>query len=433
MGRKKQSFEDFLATPKAERTSVKFPEQEFWRYEYTKRKFFIDMFYSISKSEKGSELPFINEASMKLVRKRINELCSVVIGEHIEECIKVREAFDLAASDFAKMANVPLKDVLIEWYNVSSEDQIPKHFYCDVLISLISGYSQWKYKGDPKYDYLYCYKIGGAFVSFNPEGSSHYLAAVEELHRLSSRYGYYPWVMINPKSMTTVYLDYRDKGAVYDPVQDMFLKQDSRKELSIYTNLASRDGKQYFEEEREATYYCYFNSIAKDFRMKKEVDNAFWGYSAFKKQPTKKSPVYGDITQADIQLVVEKEYSKSIKSDFCKTVRDSIVAYQSWFDDSYAYSKDSVLSLDSALVVGRDQTLFETRCFGLWMWDKVVFQNASKAEAMREVFNIPDPLNSPNPLFDFRFNCDERQLRRDFFMTQQCVENEKIVVMSKLS
>lgn len=91
------------------------------------------------------------------------------------------------------------------------------------------------------------------------------------------------------------------------------------------------------------------------------------------------------------------------------------------------------MSLDSALVVGRDQTLFETRCFGLWMWDKVVFQNASKAEAMREVFNIPDPLSSPNPLFDFRFNCDERQLRRDFFMTQQCVENEKIVVMSKLS
>lgn len=393
MGRPSKSFFEKMQSDKWKDCLKKIYEHEFWRFEYTKRNFLMDMYVAEFNEQKDEKRIHLTEVNLRVLKEKIKKDMRVV-----------RSHFSPIISQLEMIMGEEVGRCLRE----------------DMVVSAIAAFQRYKYNNNPRYVYEPSYDLKRFSIEVHGTEGEEYLSALERLHTLTTRYGYFPWVFFEYDDPLLIMNKYEERGLVSWATSKAFLKHDSRKVKEVEANFVY-DGKyDFYEEENKQSFYCYLNCLDLKFDLTASVKKCFESYCVFCKRKKALNTV-GERSVSDVQIVVRKSlFNKpSWRKLFEQAVRDSIIAYQRYIDPfNFITSIESLESLASNVVEKGKKLDFEPRCVGIWIWDQVVFHGLRPTEAFEAARTIEK--------FSFRNLIDQRQCELDFKYTKEFIRSESV-------
>ncbi|QJB56531.1 hypothetical protein [Pseudodesulfovibrio sp. zrk46] len=387
MPRKKNNYIKTASSKSQQKQVRKAWEHEHWRYEYTRRKFYLDL------------LP-------KLAGKKSSESSLGVDGA--PEQLKLAQNFvaQRCRNIFTKSNCQPLPDGICSF----SWDHYD--FYHWVLSALVSLYCRIKNEGDPSYalegppklDLMMEYsaftdpgyaRIVDEYRFHNPyfieETARRILERVwgdedlDWLYETSLQYGFFPWQMIELEEIGHSLAAYNENGFPLAFHEQFIREDDALFKYGIETHFVSEDGTEFYVEEVSATtLYCYVNCFVECASPKKLAGKVEKAIYAFKKRRSGNS--FGIRDGSVVQVCIDmKQFKTSNMKKALELLEVLFIKYKNWLLPlDHQYHPDNYKSLNT-LIVPSEQTPFISRCVGLWVWDQVHIHGESPKQAADKV------------------------------------------------
>lgn len=343
-----------LLVKKNEDIFKKIFESEFWRCEYTKRKYILD--------------------------------------------VQIRT--DIKKYDFLKPYGVDLIDHATRFVmyhadvslGIVYDDSAPRNEMYEYLEEVIIAYHNFKYGSNPKYRIENNTRSGFDFSELDACLGDREIRSINILHADARKYGFFPMdlIAIHPiEKAERLIADYVGQHGQYPCFQNSFLMEEKQNPDFFYKD---KDGKQYFVDEESAdSVYVYIDCLDEKETIEKIYKRINGLINMALKNKT--THVAGDRVNSDIQICF---YDKSIiqnKEDLKEKLIHNLLAYRNWHSPEKFMLTDNTIMVSKYLMVPEyEQVQFNIRAAGLWIWDQVHFykskvsvaiENARKVESLK--------------------------------------------------
>jgi hypothetical protein len=358
---------------------------EFWRCEYTKRKYILDIQKKIfpSKYEKfyGSGSELIDRALSYVIYHSDN-----IFGINKNSRVNIEKLYDF------------LKKIIISYHN-------------------------YFYKMNPKYYYDDSFVFPINFDDFYESLSISQKDSLKALHNDSITYGFYPEDMTTMRHLDKLegYINrYFKENGVYPKLQDSFLIVKEQDPDFFYKDL---HGKRFFvDEEAGETIYVYVQFLNEKRSLSKIVTTTIGLInSALKRKPIHAA---GDRNKADIQICI---YNKKIikNDDFKDILMNNFASCRNYYyPEKFAYTTDTINMATDLIVPEYEQVPFSNRAAGLWIWDQVCLYNNKLSNASRQAREIE--------AFKLYDSIDDSSVWRMYKLAKMSIKNMEVLKFSDL-
>jgi len=367
VGRKKSEYLDFVKDDNL--NPDKIAEMQFWICEYSKRKYAIDIQkrddfeYIISKSKVGSDI--------------LNRVHYYVMS----------------------YANALIK------YNGCKKNE-----YLKKINNMIISFHNYFYKFNPKYVILQEIFDSDVYSMINEHSEK--LKIAERIHNDSENYGFIPLEITRIYNMSEIV---KKKNSCSDffylNLQTPFLK---KTKLDVDFNYKDIFNFQHFEEELyDGTIYLYMKCLEQKESLKDLVKEAIFLINKAMKK--KNLHTAGCKIEADVQICINEYFYINNKSSVKEILEHSFAAYRNYYDPSiFLCTKDTLRMAKFVYVPRYEQVPFHIRAMGLWVWDKVNFENVKVYDAIKDAINIKE--------FCQNEHVQRSSIKRSYHLAERSVE-----------
>jgi len=325
-------------------------ESEFWRCEYTKRKYILDL----RSRQEIQEYSFIKSS------------CGGDLVDHATRFVMYHADAALGI--------------------VGDKLALRNNMYED-LEQVIIAYHNLKYRYHPKFRIDDITGSGSDLLKFDLLDEKA-VDSVNILHADAQKYGFFPMdlIGIHPiEAAERLIADYIDQHGKFPCFQNSFLmvkKQDPD------FNYKDKDEIQYFVDEESAdAVYIYVDCLDE----KETIEMIYKRIIGLINMALKKrgSHVAGDRSNSNLQICF---YDKSIIHDKNKlkdVLRMNLSAYRNWYSPIKFMLTDATIMMAKYLMVPEYESVpFHKRAAGLWIWDQVHFHKSKVPTAIENARKI---------------------------------------------
>jgi hypothetical protein len=326
-------------------------ESEFWRCEYTKRKYILDL----RSRQEFQEYYFIKSP------------CGVDLVDHALRFVMYH-------------ADVAL--------GLDAKESAPRDDMYEYLEQVIIAYHNFAYRYDPKY--RIDDNTGSGFDLWELVDclGDREFESIKILHTDARKYGFFPMDLtaIHPiEEAECLIADYVDQHGEFPSFQNSFLMEKTQDPNFFYKD---KDGKQYFVDEESADFvYVYIDCLDEKETIEKIYKRINGLINMALKNKT--THVAGDRVNSDIQICF---YDKSIiqnKEDLKEKLIHGLLAYRNWHSPEKFMLTDDTIKVSKYLMVPEYESVpFHKRAAGLWIWDQVHFHKSKVSEAIEKARKI---------------------------------------------
>ncbi|SFL88816.1 hypothetical protein SAMN05421830_108128 [Desulfomicrobium norvegicum] len=326
-------------------------ESEFWRCEYTKRKYILD----IRDRKSIQEYYFIKSS------------CGVDLVDHASQFVMYH-------------ADVAL--------GIDGDELAPRNDMYEYLEQVIIAYHNYAYLDDPKYRIDDNTGFGFDLWELVDCLGEREIESINILHADARKYGFFPMdlIAIHPiEKAECLIADYVSQHGEFPFFQNSFLME---KKLDPDFHYKDRNGKQYFVEEKsENAVYVYIDCL----NEKETIEKIYQRIIGLINMALKGKVAYvaGVRENSDVQICF---YNKSIIQDKSKLktiLKYNLSAYRNWYDPVKFMLTDDTIKVSKYLMVpGYENVPFHKRAAGLWIWDQVHFHKFKLSDAIEKARKI---------------------------------------------
>ena len=426
MARKGKSYHEVLASESGFSIFKKATEHDYWRYEYSRRKFYLDL--------KKQFEPGI-AARSSLGCKESSDPLKSAQAYVVQRCNGVYEA-----------SNFPFR--ICDCSELSWNRPFLHHW---ILSALVQRYSEELHDGDPKFRLdsppklhmiLYYYGIYRGFDEFShgleqlTADNPLYFERIANkilrrmgdnrddliwLYNKSKKYGYFPWQMILMGDVLEGLRFFDEKGVPPCLCEEYLREDDPLDSLGVSVHFADENQRQFYVEEnsRDAFLYLYFKVLDVSKSIKFFV-NVF-EEAVYRFHKKKKGNPYGEKDGSNIQIVINmKNFDFSKMKDIRKLIEIQFVKYRHWISpDEHILDRGQIDILRTISVTPSEQTPFRSRSLGLWLWDQVHLYGRCLDESMEEAFQVD--------CFKLDEDVERVSLFRRFKLAEMCVADMAVL------
>jgi len=361
-------------------------ESEFWRCEYTKRKYILDI-------------------KDRYVPERFNFLkpyCSEVINHALR--------YVMYHADIA--------------LGICNDNSAPRNEMYDYLEQVLVAYHNFKYMNNPKFRIQNIGELGFDFWDLSDCLSDREIRSIDILHADARKYGFFPMDMIHvypPEEIESLIKDDVKEHGEMPYFQSPFLI-DSMQDPDFYYK--DRQGNRYFvDEESVDAVYVYIDCLDEKETVEKIYKRIIGLINMALKQRGKH--VAGDRENSDIQICF---YNKSIIHDKKKLkdiLENNLSAYRNWYSPENFMMSDDTIKCSKYLIVPEYENVpFHKRAAGLWIWDQVHFYNLKVSDAVEKTRSIK--------AFKWHRNVEMITIERAYRLASRSIEQMKVLRFSDL-
>lgn len=361
-------------------------ELEFWRCEYTKRKYILD---------------FKDRQS-------------------IQECIFVKSLFGVDLVDKAIRFVSYHADVAL---GIVNDVSVPRDDMYKYLEQVIIAYHNFAYQNNPKYRIIDFFGVGFDIQElYDCLGFREY-ESISVLHADAQNYGFYPMdlIKIRPVDELVSFIeDYLDRNAEFPFLQNSFPMV---KKQNIDFNYKDKDGARYFAEESlEDAVYVYIDCLDGKETIERIYKRIIGLINKAKKN--RKMLTAGDRENSDIQICI---YDKSLIQDKDKLKEiliNNVLAYRNWHSPEFMFTESTIQMAKYLIVPEYEQVPFNIRAAGLYLWDKVHFFGEKLSSAIVQARN--------ETILKLNRDMDDKSLDRCYRLAKNSVEKMSVLKFSEL-
>ena len=270
---------------------------------------------------------------------------------------------------------------------------------------------------DPKYKFFY---FGDQSNIYTHALIANYEDCILHIEEVAFKYGYFfrdLYEYIHAVDiLENVVLSKKEKK--YIPLPDTFIRQTADVNHDCKFYFRDDSGTQFFTSEVEG--FCYFYVNTND-NLKNFIEKI---PSTINSAKNVKVTSIGDTEAADMQICIKKK-NLSVPMKVIKTWCEYEIQMKRMYQGVIIYSsKDKALDkLFNKLFFAihkkkYEQTSLSTRAMGLYLWDLVNIEGKTKADAYRFILDHSQYK---------KHRQDERQLQRDYLLTDKCVQSMSVL------
>jgi len=361
-------------------------ELEFWRCEYTKRKYILD--FNDRESIQGYDF--------------IKSSCGV-------------DLVDKATRFVMHHADVAL--------GIVNDASAPRNDMYVYLEQVIIAYHNFVYRDNPKYRIDDLEGVGfDLWELYDCLGDREY-ESVGVLHADARKYGFYPMDLIAIRPIDEVVGLIDDHVNLYNefPFLQNSFPIEEKQDIEFYYK--DKDGKRYFVEEKSAdVVYVYIDCL----NGKETIEKIFRRIVGLINEAKKNCQMHtaGDCENSDIQICI---YDKSIiqdKSKLKEILINNVLAYRNWHSPEFMFTESTIQMGKHLIVPEYEQVPFNIRAAGLYVWDKVHFFGQKLSSAIVQAKKV----NS----LKLNRDMDDRSLDRCYRLAKNSVEKMSVLRFSDL-
>lgn len=387
MPRKKQRYIDILNQDKHKETFKRLFECEFWRCEYTKRKYILDVQCKINTKIHSLN---INSGS---------DLCDNAIDYVVYHS----------------------KNVL----GVNHDNSMLESEHCDYLEKVIVAYHNFLNNYDPKYCIVEDFKLPFKFYKYLEFLDNDQIKSLAVLHRDSVDYGFYPFDMTTIRNLDKVenYVNkYFIDNGVYPFFQNSFIMKDHKDPDFFYKDIYDR--KFFISENSDTTIYVYMRCLEEEDTLAKLAVRALTLINtALKNKPIHTA---GNRDDADIQICVYDRKLLVDKNNLKSILMNNFAAYRNfYFPEKFSATTDTIKVAKTIMVPEYEQVPFNIRAVGLWIWDQVNLYNSKVSDAIDKSRKIEG--------FRLHNNIEMTTIERAYRLAKRSVNEMKVLKFSDLN
>ncbi|BDQ38432.1 hypothetical protein SYK_27920 [Pseudodesulfovibrio nedwellii] len=422
MSRKKNDYVFTLSSDKTLNLMHKATEHDFWRYEYSRRNFYLELVnpkngygFHLSPVD-GGGIPRELQAAQGCVLKKCIELfeksgypCS---PENLDELSwKHRQHFHWVLSalmqinlgrQFGDNPNYQIASanklyLMLDYYDVYSANSELRNMFLDIQ------------KKDPAWVESLAFKIINRSCCDD---------SLNWLFEKSLQFGYFPWQMLLMDDLLESLQFYNDT-TVPPCLCEPFLSKDSLLiEYGVEVNFASRNRAQFYSSEDDSSLYCYLSMQNTDIPIKiaQSIEAAIYRF-----EKKKKGNPFGEKEGSVIQICVDMNiFDTKRMKEVLVLLEAQIIKYRNWaFPQEHVFDGDNWKTLKAISVVKSEQTSFRSRCIGLWLWDQSNIHGMSRKDANELAFEVE--------VFGLSEDLDATALDRRYTLARACVERMRVL------
>lgn len=361
-------------------------ELEFWRCEYTKRKYILD--FNDRESIQGYDF--------------IKSSCGV-------------DLVDKATRFVMHHADVAL--------GIVNDASAPRNDMYIYLEQVIIAYHNFVYRDNPKYRIDDLEGVGfDLWELYDCLGDREY-ESVGVLHADARKYGFYPMDLIAIRPIDEVVRLIDDHVDLYNefPFLQNSFPIEGKQDIEFYYK--DKDGKRYFVEEKSAdVVYVYIDCL----NGKETIEKIFRRIVGLINEAKKNCQLHtaGDCENSDIQICI---YDKSIiqdKSKLKEILINNVLAYRNWHSPEFMLTDDTIKVSKYLMVPSHESVPFDKRAAGLWIWDQVHFYKSDVSVAIENARKIES--------FKIYNNIEFSSIWRWYNLAKKSVERMKVLKFSEL-
>lgn len=384
MGRKRLDYPNIINREETAADLRKIYDCEFWRCEYTKRKYILDLqSRSISK----------------------NYISNIVSGSEI---------IDKALDYVIYHSNIVLGIVGIDI------DDRTEHY--DYLEKFIIAYHNFLNNKNPKY----CISSSVSMSNFeecHDRLSDGQKKSLRILHSDAREYGFFPADMTIIRHLDRVekYIDnyFKEYGA-YPNFQNPFLMKD---DLDPDFNYKDVDGTQYFISENSDGIYIYMKCLDEADTLSKLALHAIALINTVVKNKPMRTA--GDRDDADIQICIRNKKILNDKKTLKIVLEHNFAAYRNFIcPEKFCYTTDTINVAKYLIVPEYEQISFNTRASGLYIWDKVHFYGEKISKSIEKARDVA--------AFNLHSGIEDKAIDRYYRLAKKSVERMSVLKFSDL-
>lgn len=367
-------------------TFNKIAELEFWRCEYSKRKYILDI--------QARSTPACEDFSFPYGIEKLDRA-----SHHV-------------------------------WYHVQTALGMSPHTFFQKqqayngLERLLISYHNYIYKYNPKFIIFESDSDKYHFENNLPLFDEQQLESIKILHSDSEKYGFIPSDMVVWYDLDQIekYISkYITKNGRYPHFQNPFLMKSKNNPDYYYRD---KDGKQFFVNDNNKNYlYVYIKCLDENEILIKIVSRTIALINSAIKNKTSNSS--GNKESADIQLCI---YDKSVLKDKVNlkaNIRHNLAAYRNYHSpEKFLHTADTILSGKHVMVPSHEQVPFHMRAMGLWIWDQVVFHDSKISEATIKARDIA--------AFRQAWNTEMSTIERTYRLAKHCINQMAVLKFSEI-
>lgn len=384
MPKKRPLFNDVASRNKDNYRKIQ--ELEFWRCEYTKRKYIFDF----------------NDRQSAQEYNIIKSSCGV-------------DLVDKATRFVMYHADVAL--------GIVNDDSAPRNDMYEYLEQVIIAYHNFVYRNNPKSRIDDLEGVGfDLWELYDCLGDKEY-ESISVLHADARKYGFYPMDLIAIRPIDEVMRlinDYINLHGEFPFFHSSF-PMDDKQDIDLYYK--DRNGERCFVEENSAdAVYLYIDCLNENETIEKIYKRIIGLIN--KAMKNKQMHTAGDRENSDIQICL---YDTSIiqdKNKIKKILINNLLAYRNWHSPEFML-KESTIQMGKYLMVPEYESVpFHKRAAGLWIWDQVNFYKLKVIDAIEKSRYIKE--------FLWHRNVEMTTIERTYRLACRSIEEMKALRFSDL-
>lgn len=248
------------------------------------------------------------------------------------------------------------------------------------------------------------------------------LKAAKVIHDDAENYGFIPLEVARIYDMAMIAGHKRvTQNFLYLNLQMLFLKNTK---LDVELNYVDDLNVQHFDNDLNAdTIYIYMRCLDNQLSLNALVKNAILLINCALKN--KNMHIAGNIKEADVQICIDKYFYKKNKITVKEILRHSFAAYRNcYFPSIFMFTKDTLKMAKHLYVPKYEQVPFHIRAMGLWIWDRVNFENIKISKAIAEARDIEEFFQSKTT--------ERSSIERAYRLAKRSVESMMPCIFSDL-
>lgn len=251
--------------------------------------------------------------------------------------------------------------------------------------------------------------------------TNHCRNSLKILHQIIFHYGFF-LIDLDRIYPPQAILARLNNGDALPPPRDCFLKKGSDEWHECRFNYKTRSGDSFFEAEKSGFLYLYYNVLNSSFDPERETANIPGHIKRYKQHKT-----VGEEDSANIQVCIRMR-SNALEYEEIKTwCYYGILRYQRWMQQQPLEDIGQALNV---IINGRkgDSVSDEARAFGLLLWDAVHLEGKKISQLEKELaFNRTQQVDDDKIQEKFTAHPRSASLRPQFYQdlrfTEYCVDN----------
>lgn len=362
----------------------KISESEFWKCEYTKRKYILD----VQNRPNIEEYDFLKPYGSGLIDHAVR-----FVMYHADVSLGIDGNWSVDRNELYEC----LESIIIEYHNLKYGDN-PKYYIEDNTVFGFGFKGVVELFGDKK------------------------LRSIGILHADARKYGFIPLdlVSIHPlDAIEIVIKNYITEHGAFPVFQSSFLME-KKQDPDIYYK--DRNGNSHFADEVvDDAVYVYASCLDE----KENIEKIYKRIVVLINMALKNKNVAGDRENSDIQMCFYDKTTIQNKDRLKEIITHSLSAYRNWHSPEKFMETEDTIKMSKYLMVPEYESVpLDKRAAGLWIWDQVHLYKNKLADAIRQARKIKS--------FKLYDSIDDSSVWRWYKLAKMSIEEMEVLRISDL-